>query len=211
MASGIDLRTFTYIDVLQPQTAAFIGTISKGYMPLEGQAALFVEVSPGMGVNAVMDAVLKRTTCQPGIMVVERRSGVIEVHDEDQGQVRAAGDAISELLGIEETQRLKPRIVSEETITGVEGMHGQLVNRMRHGEFLHEGETLYVLEVHPAGYALLAANEAEKAANIKVLEFLAFGAFGRLYLGGDEASIAEAAQAARAALAEIDGRENAPR
>ncbi|MFT5586197.1 MAG: hypothetical protein ACI9VR_003794 [Cognaticolwellia sp.] len=211
MASGIDLRTFTYIDVLQPQTAAFIGTISKGYMPLEGQAALFVEVSPGMGVNAVMDAVLKRTTCQPGIMVVERRSGVIEVHDEDQGQVRAAGDAISELLGIDETQRLKPRIVSEEIITGVSGMHGQLVNRMRHGDFIHEGQTLYVLEVHPAGYALLATNEAEKAANINVLEMLTFGAFGRVYLGGDEASIAEAAKAARAALEEIDGRENAPR
>jgi hypothetical protein len=90
-------------------------------------------------------------------------------------------------------------------------MHGQLVNRMRHGDFIHEGQTLYVLEVHPAGYALLATNEAEKAANINVLEILSFGAFGRVYLGGDEASIAQAAQAARAALEEIDGRENPSR
>ena len=208
MATGIDLRTWTYIDILQPQTAGFLATISRGYHPLVGQASLLVEVSPGMDVNRVTDAVLKRTTCTPGMQIVERRYGVLEVHDYDQGQVRAAGDAITEILGIQESDRLKARIVSAQTITGIEGYHSMLVNRMRHGNFVHEGETLYVLEVHPAGYALLAANEAEKAANIEVLEFLSVGAFGRVYLGGGEADIAEAAQAAIAALEAVDGREN---
>ncbi|MED5369965.1 MAG: hypothetical protein VX899_03035 [Myxococcota bacterium] len=211
MSSGIDLRTFTFIDVLQPQTAGFVGTISKGYLPLAGQAALFVEVSPGMGINGVMDAVLKNTTCTPGIMVVERRSGVLEVHDDDQGQVRAAADAISDILDINPADRLKPRVVSAQMIHGVSPHHSQLVNRMRHGDLIHEGDTLYVLEIHPAGYALLATNEAEKAANIHVLEMLAFGAFGRVYLGGSEEELSQAAAAAIAALEDIDGRENPPR
>ena len=189
---AFDLRTFTYIDILQPQTAGFLGTVSQGYHPLEGQASLFIEVAPGMDVNRVTDIALKRTTCKPGLMVVERQYGALELHDFDQGQVRAAADEILSVLDLKIEDRLKPRIVSEEIITGVEGYHSQIVNRMRHGNFLGQNTTLYVLEVYPAGYAVIATNEAEKAANIDVLEFQAFGAFGRIYLGGSEAEIAEA-------------------
>ena len=205
---AIDLRCFTYIDILQPQTAGFIGTISRGYLPLKGQASLYIEVSPGMDINVVTDIALKRTACTPGIQIVERRYGVLELHHDDQGQVRAAGEEILRALELEATSRLKPRIVSAQTIHGTEGYHSQIVNRFRHGNFLEEGETLYVLETHPAGYAVLATNEAEKAADINVLEFRAFGAFGRVYLGGDEANIEEAAAAARAVLEQLDGREN---
>lgn len=207
-ASGIEVRTFTYIDILQEQTAAFLGTISRGYMPLVGEASLFVEVKPGMDINRVTDVVLKRTSCTPGMQIVERRSGVLEIHHKDQGQVRAAGEAIQDVLGIKMLDRLKPRVVSAQVIHGITGYHSQIVNRMRHGNFINETETLYVLEVHPAGYALLATNEAEKASPIEVLEFQAFGAFGRVYLGGREAEIDEAAKAAVAALAAIDGRPN---
>lgn len=97
--------------------------------------------------------------------------------------------------------------MSAQTITGVEGYHAQITNRMRHGNFLDEGATLYVLEVHPAGYALVAANEAEKAAKIDILEIISFGAFGRVYLGGSEEEVKEAAKAAVAVLESFDGRE----
>jgi hypothetical protein len=205
---AIDLRCFSYIDILQPQTAGFIGTISQGYPPLKGQASLYIEVSPGMDINVVTDIALKRTACTPGIQVVERRYGVLELHHDDQGQVRAAGEEILRALDLQVTSRLKPRIVSAQTINGTQGYHSQIVNRFRHGNFLDEGETLYVLETHPAGYAVLATNEAEKAADINVLEFRAFGAFGRVYLGGDESSIEEAARAARSVLEQLDGRDN---
>jgi hypothetical protein len=142
------------------------------------------------------------------MMVVERRYGALELHHEDQGQVHTAGETILEQLDVKLSDRLRPRIVSAQTLTGIEGYQSQLVNRMRHGNFLLENETLYVLEVHPAGYALLATNEAEKAADINVLEFRAIGAFGRVYLGGTEANIEEAAKAALNALAQIDGRPN---
>ena len=207
-ARAIDLRCFTYIDVLQPQTAGFLGTISKGYHPLKGQASLFIEVAPGMDINIVTDIALKQTTCTPSMQIVERHFGVLELHDYDQGQVRAAGEAILSELGLKAEQRLKPVVVSEETITGITGYHSQLVNRMRHGNFIEEGYVLYVLETHPAGYALLATNEAEKAANIDVLEFLSVGAFGRVYLGGTEEEVAQAARAAVQALREVTGRDN---
>jgi hypothetical protein len=205
---ALDLRCFSYVDILQPQTAGFLGTVSQGYHPLVGHASLLIEVAPGMDINIVTDIALKRTSCTPGMQVVERRYGMLELHHEDQGQVRAAGEEILAALDLKEADRLRPRIVSEQRITGVTGYHSQLVNRMRHGNFLHEGQTLYVLETHPAGYALIATNEAEKAAPIEVLEFRAVGAFGRIYLGGGEAEVEEAAKAARSVLESITGRAN---
>jgi ethanolamine utilization microcompartment shell protein EutL len=122
--------------------------------------------------------------------------------------VRAAGEAILGALDLQIEQRLRPRVVSGQLITGVEGMHAVMVNRMRHGNFLHEGQALYVLETHPAGYALLATNEAEKAAKVEVLEFVSSGAFGRVYLGGGEEDLKSAADAMIAALEAVTGRPN---
>jgi hypothetical protein len=140
--------------------------------------------------------------------VVERAFGVLEVHHFDQGQVRAAGDAILQYYGIQESDRLKPRILTNEMITGVAGHQSMLINRMRHGDLLAEGETLYVMECHPAGYAMIAANEAEKASPINLLEMMSIGAYGRLYLGGSEENIREAARAVVECLESIDGRAN---
>ena len=208
MADKIDLRTFTLIDVLQPQTASFVATVARGFLPLEGQAALLVEVAPGMSINNVTDAVLKQTSAIPGMQIVERAFGMLEVHSSDQGQVRAAGDAILAHYGIQVLDRLKPRIMTSQSITGIQGYHTMLINRMRHGDMILQGQTMLTLEVHPAGYALLATNEAEKSANIKVLEMICYGAFGRVWLGGDEENIAQAAKAIEKVLESIDGREN---
>jgi hypothetical protein len=204
----MDLRSFTVLDNLQPQVTGFLQTVSSGFMPLERQASLFLEIAPGIAINELTDVALKTTTVQPGMQIVERAYGMLEVHDDDQGQVRAAGAAILDRLGMAETERLKPRVVSSQIITGIDGKQAQLINRMRHGDMIVESETLYVLEVHPAAYIAFAANEAEKASPIALLEFRAFGAFGRMWLGGGEAEIHEAATAAEGALAGLEGRPN---
>ena len=204
----MELRTLTLLDSLQPQVTGFLQTISQGFMPLEGQASLLVEIAPGIAINQLTDAALKATSCQPGMQIVERAFGLLELHSVDQGQVRAAKAAILERMGASESDRLAPRIASSQILTGLDGKQSQLINRMRHGDMITAGEALYILEVHPAGYAAYAANEAEKASEINLLEFRAFGAFGRLWLGGGEAEIHEAARAAEAALRELEGRDN---
>ncbi|MEZ6186206.1 MAG: hypothetical protein R3F62_14515 [Planctomycetota bacterium] len=206
--SHVELRCYSYIDILQPQVASFLSTVSKGYLPEEEQAALILEIAPGMDINRVMDVALKQTDVRPGMMIVERVFGFMELHSHDQGEVRAAGEAVLGALGLAEQERLQPRIKTTQIITGAEAHHTMLINRMRHGNFLLKDQSLYILEVHPAGYAIFAANEAEKAAPIEVLEVLSFGAFGRVFLGGAEAPIQEAARAVEAALASVSGREN---
>lgn len=202
----IDLRTFTYIDILQPQLTGFWQTVAPGFMPLERQAMLFVEIAPGLAINAVTDIALKATSVQPGLQIVERAFGVLELHSFDQGQVRAAGDAILDHFGLSEKDRYAPEVRTSERITGVDGHQAMLINRMRHGDMIAEGQTLYVFECEPAGYACIAANEAEKAADVRLLEVRTFGAYGRLYLGGYEAEIEEAEKAIHACLADFDGR-----
>lgn len=199
------LRTFSYIDILQPQFTGFMQTVCPGFFPLEEQAALFVEIAPGIAINEITDIALKRTQTIPGMQIVERAFGLLELHHFDQGQVREAGRAILEFMGLEETGRMKPKVVSSDIITGIEGYHSQLVNKMRHGNMIGENETMYLLEVQPAGYAAIAANEAEKASPINLLEFRCFGAVGRIWLGGPEENIKSAAEAAEQALAEMDG------
>ncbi len=203
----VDLRTYAFLDSLQPQHAAYLGTVARGFLPLPGDTSLWIEISPGVEINRVTDIALKATRVRPGMQVVERMFGLLEVHHEVQAEVRSAGAAILQALGVEESQRLKPRVISSQIIRNIDPHQVQLVNRMRFGHMLLAGQTLYVLEVEPAGYAALAANEAEKAANINILEVRAYGSFGRVYLGGEEQDIMAGYGAAVAAIEGIDGRE----
>ena len=204
---AVDLRSYIFLDNLQLQHAGFLGTVARGFLPLPGDTSLWVEISPGIEINRITDIALKSTKVRPGMQIVERLYGMLEVHHSDQAEVRAAGEAILEALEVQESDRLKPRVVSSQIIRHVDAHQVQLINRLRHGHMLLAGQTLYVLEVQPAAYAALAANEAEKAANINILEVTAYGSFGRMYLGGEEQDIMAGYGAAVAAIEGVTGRE----
>ena len=211
MTRGIELRSFAFLDSLQPQYAAFLGTVAQGFLPLAGDSSLWIEVAPGIEINALTDVALKSTSVKPGLQIIERYFGVLEIHSPDQAETRAAGAAVLEAIEHEEEDRIKPRILSSQIIRHLDDHHAQLINRVRHGQMIIPGQTLYVLECEPAAYASLAANEAEKAAEINVLEVRSYGSMGRLYLGGEERDIDVGWQAAVAALEGLAGREPASR
>ncbi len=201
-----ELRTYVFIDSLQPQFASFLATVARGFLPIAGQAALFVEISPGIAINQVTDVALKSTRVTPGMQIVERLYGMLEIHSDSQADVRQAGAAILKDLDLDEDQRIKPKVYSSQVIRNIDDHQTMLINRMRHGNMITPGQSLYVMEVAPAGYAALAANEAEKAANINILDVMTFGSFGRVYLGGEERDIDVAFRAAEAAIEAVTGR-----
>ncbi|MGB3240215.1 MAG: hypothetical protein WBB29_18125 [Geitlerinemataceae cyanobacterium] len=204
---GIELRSYVYLDSLQPQHAAYIGTVAQGFLPLPGDSSLWVEISPGIEINRITDVAVKSTSVRPGVQFIERLYGLLEVHSSKQGETRTAGQAILSALGVRENDRLKPRVVSSQIIRNLDPHHVQLINRSRRGQMILAGQTLYILEVEPAAYAALAANEAEKAAHINILQISAIGAFGRMYLGGEEQDIIAGSQAAVTAIENVTGRE----
>ena len=201
------LRAFVFLDSLQPQLAAHVCTTSRGYFPVPGVASLYTEIAPGMAIHQVIDTALKGTKVQPATLVVERAYGMLEVHSEDKGEVRSAGDALLAHIGVAEADRIKPRIVSNTIIRAIEPMHAMILDKIRFGSMIEPGESLLVIETEPAAYAILAANEAEKAAHVKLVDVTPFGAFGRLYMCGTESEIDSAAQAATEALKAITGTE----
>jgi hypothetical protein len=202
----VDLRSYVFLDKLQPQYAAFLGTVARGFLPIAGMASLYVEISPGIEINRITDIALKSTRVTPGMQIVERLYGLLEIHSESQADVRQAGVAVLNALELKEEDRLKPRVLSSQVIRRIDDHQTQLINRMRYGNMIIPGQTLYVMEIEPAAYAALAANEAEKAAEINILEVRVFGSFGRVYLGGEERDIDVAWRAAERTIENVTGR-----
>ncbi|AIY44420.1 MULTISPECIES: BMC domain-containing protein [Mycolicibacterium] len=195
-----ELRSFIFIDRLQPQTMSYLGTWIKGALPRANQAAQIIEVAPGLDIEGVTDVALKHAEVKAGILVVERQFGYLEFHGET-GAVKAAADAALDELGGDTGSAVSPNVLASRIISSVDHQHAFLINRNKIGSMVLPGESLFVLEVQPASYAILATNEAEKAADIKVVDFRMIGATGRVYLSGTEADIRTAAEAAQDALA----------
>ncbi len=206
MADKFELRAYCYLDRMQPQYAAFVGTITQGDLPIQGMASLYIEVAPGNEVFRLVDIAVKATEAKPGAQLVEREFGMFEVHSLRQAEVLEAGRVVLDRLGLSAEDRKKAEVVSVQVITRVDPYQVQLLNRFRRGAMLVAGETLFILECQPAAYINLAANEAEKYATIKIIHISSVGRFGRMWLSGTEAEIMAAKRAAIAALEDLPGK-----
>jgi microcompartment protein CcmL/EutN len=202
----IKLRTYVYIDSLQPQLAAYMATVSQGYLPTPGDACLWIEVSPGMAIHRLTDTTLKATRVHLSQQVVERAFGSLVIHHRDQSDVRTAGETVLSSMGARQEDRQNCRIAWQEVIRGMTPEHTVVINRQnRRGSMILPSQSMFILETEPAGYIIYAANQAEKAANITLVDVRAVGAFGRLTLSGSEGNVDEAAAAAIAAVERPSG------
>ncbi|MFD1380355.1 BMC domain-containing protein [Fodinicurvata halophila] len=200
-----ELRSFIFIDQLQPQTLCYISTWMRGSLPRRNMAAQIIEIAPGLDIEALTDVALKGADVRAGILVVERQFGYLEIHAKSTAEVKASADAVLEALGASPEDATPPQILASKVVTRIDHQHAFLINRNKLGSMLL-GESLYLLECQPASYAIIASNEAEKQANIKVVDYRMIGANGRLYLSGDEAEIRNAKDAAENALRSLGAR-----
>lgn len=194
------LRSHIFLDQLQPQTMCFLGSWIKGSLPRTGMASQIIEVAPGLDIEALTDVALKAASVQGGILVVERQFGYLEFHSGDIASVKAAAEAVLDAMELTPDKAMKPKVLASQIITKIDHGHAFLINRNKGGSMILAGETLFVLETEPAAYAILAANAAEKAATIKIVDTRMIGATGRLYLSGTESEVRAAATAAEEAL-----------
>ncbi len=201
-----ELRAYCHLDRLQPQFASLFATSCRGFLCVEGMASLFVEVVPGIEINRLTDVSLKITNSRPGEMIVERRYGMLEIHSFDQEEILHAGRMILEELGLKEEDRLAPGILATSIINKVDSYQAVIINRNSKGMLILGGDDVYLLEVTPAAYSSIAANEAEKHCNIKLVDIRFFGAAGRIYLAGTQAEVQAAAKVVEETLANVKGR-----
>ncbi|MGA2082898.1 MAG: hypothetical protein ABSH53_20125 [Holophaga sp.] len=205
MGDSFQLRVYSFLDRMQPQYAAFVGTVTQGDLPTAGMAALYIEVAPGNEVFRLVDIAVKATEARPGAQIVEREFGMFEVHSRSQAEVLEAGRIVLDRLELRQEERIRPALASVQVITNVDPYQAQLINRFRRGSMLVPGRTMLVLEVAPAAYINFAANEAEKGASIEIVHISGLGRFGRMWLSGTESEILQARDAALHALESLDG------
>ena len=201
-----ELRAFCHIDRMQPQFASLFASACRGFLSVEGMASLFVEVLPGVEINRLADISLKITNSKPGEMIVERRYGMMEIHSFEREEILHAGQMILEELGLKEEDRLAPSILSTSIINKIDPYQAVIINRNSKGMLILGGDDVYLLEVTPAAYASIAANEAEKHCDVRLVDIRFFGAAGRIYLAGTESEIQTAAKKIIETLNQLKGR-----
>jgi len=199
------MRAYAYIDSMQPEFAAYVGATVQGSPPVAGMAELWIEVAPANEAFRLMDVALKAADVQPATQYIEREFGLLELHSWSQSEVKAAADAIFAVTGLTENDRVRPQLASSQVVTNVDPFQAQLINKMRRGSLLVPGQTLLIMEVEPAAYITLAANEAEKAAAISQVYVSNVGRFGRYFAAGNDSEI-EAARLSAIAAIETAGR-----
>lgn len=205
--SGITIRALMQIDNLQPKFAAYNGATVQGSVPLSGDTVLIGEFAPGNGVFSLIDRALKASSVEATTQLVEREFGFFILRSPSNAEVTAARDAMLAELGASMSDRLKPSVSTTQIITSVEPYQAQLLNKWRKGSLVVPGQTLGIVECAPAAYISIAANEAEKAAEIDIVEVRAVGRFGRLFISGSENSVKQAVDAAVQAVEAIDGQD----
>jgi ethanolamine utilization microcompartment shell protein EutL len=202
----MQLRTYVMVDSMQPQFAAFTGKRTLGMIPIEGDAQLYIEISPAAEIYQVMDVALKTTDVQPGYLNMGREYGFLEIHSSHQEAVQFTGKKALESIGLEETDRLKPKVLSANMTTGIHPHEAQLINARNAGGLVLAHQTFCVIEVVPAAYIVLAANESEKAAGITLNHYISNGAYGRLMISGSESAVRQSRDAAISAIDSLEGR-----
>ncbi|MEK9621153.1 MAG: BMC domain-containing protein [Alphaproteobacteria bacterium] len=198
-----ELRSFIFIDQLQPQTLCYISSWMRGSLPRRNMAAQIIEIAPGLDIEALTDIAIKESDVRAGILVVERQFGYLEIHSHSTAKVKSSAEAVIQSLGAHAEDATRPSILASKIVTRIDNQHAFLINRNKLGSMILGGESLYLLECQPASYALIACNEAEKQANVKVVDVRMIGANGRLYLSGTEAEIRNAREAAEGALRKL--------
>ena len=156
-----ELRSFIFLSRLQPQTMCYLGTWIRGSLPRSHVAAQVIEVAPGLDIEPLTDVAVKHADVKAGILVVERQFGYLEIHG-GTDEVQAAASAVLGALGATARDASRPEILASTIITMLDPQQAFLVNRNKIGSMALAGESLFVLEMRPASYAILAANEAEK-------------------------------------------------
>jgi len=199
-STGFQLRAFVFLDSLQPQLAQYMAKTNKVYDPREYDAALFLEIAPAMEIHAKIDQALKATKVRLGSMVTERVFGMMQVHHENQGEVRAAGQAVLDASNLSVTDRAKCNVLQNKILRAVEQDHAIAFTGLAWGMMVLAGDSVLIMEAEPAAYLSIACNEALKAAEVNLIDIRVFGATGRLIMAGSEAQIDVAAAAASAAL-----------
>ena len=194
------LRSSIFVDQLQPQTHAILCTQLRGNLPRARMAVQILDITPSTDVEPLTSRLVKTEAVAAGLSAVEATFGFMEFHAQDPASVQSAAASALQAAGLKESDAPTSEVLASHFIDRVEPEHALNINRAKNGSPILANQALYVLQTSPATVALLAANEAEKAANVTLVGLTFTGGRGRVYLSGDADAVRAAADAAEAVV-----------
>ena len=205
-----ELRVYLPIHDLQPQFAAWLSSPmrARGYPPFAGQHSLIIEVAPALAIHRVADLALKAAPdMEPGLLYTERQFGLLELHADSVEELEKAGAAILKGIGAKPADQLAPKLLFHDIITDLSDQHAIILNRSRDASILVPGVALLIVEMAPALFACVAANEAERAApGVIINDVQMMGATGRIFMSGSVEETEIARDAIIRTLEKVKGR-----
>lgn len=205
-----ELRVYLPIHDLQPQFAAYLSSPmrARGYPPFKGQHSLIIEVAPALAIHRIADLALKAAPdMEPGILFTERQFGLLELHSDSAEELDRAGEAILKGIGAKPADQHAPKLLFHDIITDLSDQHAIILNRSRDASILVPGVALLIVEMAPALFACVAANEAERAAPGAVInDVQMMGASGRIFMSGRVSEMETARDAIVKTLEKVKGR-----
>jgi hypothetical protein len=206
-----ELRVYLKIESLRRQFAAYMGSPlrGRGYIPLEGAHSLIIEIAPALAIHRVIDLALKSVPeVEPGILYVERQYGILELHAPDMAALDAAGKAILDGIGAKASDQFRPEVLYTDIVESVTDQHAVILNRNRDASMILPDESLLLVEMRPALFAAVAANEAERVApGLTLVDCQMIGASGRVFLSGATEDAERARDHILKTLGAVEGRE----
>jgi hypothetical protein len=195
------LGTALIIDKLQPKVASYISIAARGgTLVTPGQSLLILEIAPAASLQKAADIAAKHYHCKPAMFMMESRVGHLVLSADSPSDLNDAAYGIAEALECEFPQAKPGKVVASELISRVDAQHAYSINKSRAGSMLVPGESFYILECQHASLALKAVNEAEKNADIKIIDFKFTGSPGRIMISGSDEDVRSAREAALTAL-----------
>ena len=186
------------IDKVQPQTASYMSIANRnGLVTRPGMALAWIAVSPTADVEKVVDIALKRSSAKISFLQMDSRVGFVVFQSRSIDEIRDTVDAI-----VDEMQFDHPDSAIKATptqfVSSLDHQQAYLKNKSKMGSLCVPGEALCTMETDPPGFALAAVNEAEKTAEINIVDFKFTGSMGRFIISGDDSNVRAAMDAALA-------------
>ena len=183
------------VDKVQPQTASYLTVASRaGLVTRPGAALASFALTPAVAAEEAMDIGLKRGDVRLSFLQLDSRVGSLVLQSTSISQIRDTVDTIVEQMNLSVPTGVI-KTAHSRFISRLDHDQAYVTNKTRMGSLCIPGQSLYVLECDPSAYALAAVNEAEKAADIRLVDFKITGSMGRLIISGTESSVRAARDA----------------
>lgn len=184
-----ELNSFIKIDRLQPKTAKYLSKLSLGSEVPANCSVALLHITSVPDAEKALDILLTSANVTPNVCVFDGRGGWLGIHAVLADELHIAIEQVMNELNLSFSTTKQAKPPSHQLISKITKEHADIIGKRCKGHKITAGDSLMIVDVIPAVHTLVAVNEAEKNADIEVVDYKITGSSGRLYLSGCDTNV----------------------